>query len=351
MRIKSFFWIKGIITTDRQLRVAALQHIAPGAVLPPNAEPIMELYQLRGFAAVAEAGHLTRAAEKLHVSQPALSAQIKALEDELGVTLFDRSATGMALTAAGKRLLPEANRVLSDAAALHGIARTIQGEVTGHVRVGTLSDPEFIRLASLLAQATERFPLLEIELHHEVSGAAFEKVRDGALDASFYYGDLAHPAVASVPLREIAYRVAAPAAWRDKVQRAGWDEIAALPWVMTPAISTHHVLATRLFIERGGAPATLIEADNEMVIRSLVASGLGVALVREDLARESENAGELVIWPDARLATRLQFIYAAEKRDEPEVRALVGVVRDVWQDVLAPATPKLPVRERRARRA
>ncbi|HXU65990.1 MAG TPA: LysR family transcriptional regulator, partial [Casimicrobiaceae bacterium] len=73
----------------------------------------MELYQLRSFAAVAELGHLTRAAERLHVSQPAVSAQIKALEDELSVLLFERGATGMALTAAGRALLPEALRVIA----------------------------------------------------------------------------------------------------------------------------------------------------------------------------------------------------------------------------------------------
>src|SRR5258706_14330728 len=70
----------------------------------------MELYQLRSFAAVAELGHLTRAAEKLHISQPALSAQIKALEDELGVALFERTPSGMTLTAAGQRLLTEASK-------------------------------------------------------------------------------------------------------------------------------------------------------------------------------------------------------------------------------------------------
>jgi len=61
----------------------------------------MELYQLRTFAAVAEFGHLTRAAEKVHVSQPAVSAQIKALEDELGLPLFDRTPTGMVLRVSG----------------------------------------------------------------------------------------------------------------------------------------------------------------------------------------------------------------------------------------------------------
>lgn len=296
----------------------------------------MELYQLRGFVAVAELGHLTRAAERLHLSQPALSAQIKALEDELGLQLFERNPAGMALTAAGKRLLPEATKILDDAAALHGKARAIQGEVAGHVRVGTLADPDFIRLAQFLAIATERFPLIEIELHHTVSGAGFEKVRDGALDASFYYGDLTHPAVVAIPLREFAYRLAGPAAWRDRIAGAPWEAIVALPWIMAPAISTHRVLATALFAERGSAPSTLIEADNEFVIRSLVASELGVALVREDLAREGETAGELVVWAEARLATTLRFIYTAHKREEPELRALVGIIGDVWHDTIAP---------------
>jgi DNA-binding transcriptional LysR family regulator len=303
----------------------------------------MELYQLRGFLAVAELAHLTRAAEKLHVSQPALSAQIKALEDELGVLLFDRTPGGMTLTQAGKRLLPEAAKVLADVAALHGKARAMEGEVAGHVSVGTLADPEFIRLADFMAQATERFPLLEIELHHEVSGAAFEKVRDGVLDASFYYGDLTHPAVVSFPLREFAYRIAAPALWRDKVVGAPWKDIVALPWLMAPSISTHRVLAAALFAERGSAPSTLIEADNEMVLRALVASGLGVALVREDLAREGESAGELVVWSDVRLATMLQFICSSEKRQMPELRALQDVIADVWR---APATPPKPPRVR-----
>jgi len=315
----------------------------------------MELYQLRGFIAVAELAHLTRAAERLHVSQPALSAQIKALEDELGVQLFERAPAGMILTAAGKRLLPEAIKVVADAAALHGKARAMEGEVAGHVRVGTLADPGFIRLADFLTKATERFPLIEIELHHEVSGAAFEKVRDGALDASFYYGDLTHPAVGSVPLREFAYRIAAPAAWRDQIVGAGWAAIAALPWLMAPAISTHHVLATRMFAERGSAPSTLIEADNELVLRTLVASGLGVALVREDLAQEAEAAGEVIVWSDARLVTTLQFIYASAKREEPDVRALIGVIADVWRappTASAPAVKTRPARKSaRARRA
>ena len=292
----------------------------------------MELYQLRSFATVAELGHLTRAAERLHVSQPALSAQIRALEEGLGVTLFERGSSGMSLTAAGRQLLPAAREVVAKAAALRGLAQSIQGDVSGRVSVGTLADPAILRLGEVLAAAREQHPLLEIELHHEVSGAAFAKVRDGELDASFYYGPLSHPGIASVPLRTLVYRVAAPAAWRDRVEHADDATIAGLPWIMTPPISTHHALATHFFAARGLAPATVLEADNELVIRSLVVSGVGVALLREDLALAAEAAGEVVLWEPAHIETMLQFIWLEARTAEPPLAALIGVVQESWPE-------------------
>lgn len=291
----------------------------------------MELYQLRSFAAVAELGHLTRAAERLHVSQPALSAQIKALEDELSVVLFERGAGGMTLTPAGRQLLPEAERVIGAAQDLRNHALALRGEVSGRLRLGTVADPEFIRLAEVLARAVERFPLLEIDVHHEISGAAFEKVREGALDAAFYFGNLAHPAVAALGLREFAYRVVAPAAWSDRLAKADWSAIAAEPWIMTPPISTHHALAAELFKANGAAPVRQVEADHEAVISSLVIAGIGVALMREDIAREHAAAGELVVWGDVRLATQLQFIYRLDRERDPAIHALREAVRDVWK--------------------
>jgi DNA-binding transcriptional LysR family regulator len=291
----------------------------------------MELYQLRSFAAVAEAGHLTRAAEKLHISQPAVSAQIKALEDEFGLPLFERTPSGMVLTSAGKRLLADAEKVLAAAQAMRNEAKALKGEVAGKVRVGTMSDPAFIRIGEFLNATVEHYPLIQVELHHEITGAAFAKVLSGELDASFYYGDLEHPDVSRLRLRGSTYRVAAPAAWKQRVVEADWSEIALQPWIITPSISTHHTLVRALFDKHGIEPTKVVEADQESVIANLVVSGIGLSLIREELALEKEAAGEVCLWRDVRLETTLWFIYLRAREDDPVIGALLGVLRDTWK--------------------
>jgi DNA-binding transcriptional LysR family regulator len=236
----------------------------------------------------------------------------------------------MALTAAGKRLLGEAQKLLSAAQALRNEARAIKGEVAGVARVGTVSDAQFTRLGALTSAAVERYPGIELQLQHEVTGAAFEKVRDGELDASFYYGELVHAGVSGLVLRDVVYRIAAPAAWRERIGRAAWSDIAAEPWIMTPAISTHHQLASALFQDHGLAPAKVVEADDEFVVGSLVEAGLGVALMREDIAIEKARTGAVCLWQEVRLRTCLRFLYLAERERDPVIRALADTLEDVW---------------------
>lgn len=290
----------------------------------------MEFYQLRTFSAVAEAGHLTRAAERLHLSQPALSGQIKALEEELGVRLFERTPGGMTLTRAGERLLGQAEKVLAATEEMRNIAKAFQGEIAGRLRIGTVLAPELIRLGEFYGRAVERFPLLELEFHNQISGEAIEAVRDASLDASFYFGDIPHQSVSGLPLREMKYRVAAPAAWAERIRVADWDAIAALPWVLTPPISSHHQLVRAMFKAHGVTPSKVVEADQEPVVASLVVAGAGISLMREDLALERQRAGDICIWDKARLSTTLWFIYLAERAHDPLIQALLEVLQKTW---------------------
>lgn len=290
----------------------------------------MELYQLRTFTTVAELGHLTRAAERLHVSQPAVSAQLKSLEDELCLALFERTSGGMVLTKAGRALRAHAERVLAAAQELRNTAGSFAGATAGRLRVGSVSDPDFIRVGDVLALAVERYPLLEVEVRHEMSGAALAAVEAGDLDASFYFGDLRLPAVAGVPLTETVYRVAAPSAWKAKVAGAAWSELAAMPWVLTPPASTHNHLVTELFLQHGVTPTRVVEADAQAILENLVVSGVGLSLVLEERARVREAAGELYVLNHTRLKTTLWFIYRSEREHEPAISALIDVVQHVW---------------------
>jgi DNA-binding transcriptional LysR family regulator len=293
----------------------------------------MELYQLRTFAAVANEGHLTRAAERLHISQPAVSGQIKALEKHFELRLFERSASGMTLTPAGRELLTHAQKVLGAAEELRTAARRLNGSdaIAGRLRLGTVSDPDTTRIGDLLAAAMRRYPQLDLELHNEVSGAALSAVREGELDASFYYGEEPGEDFVAVPLRALVYRAVAPAEWAPRVREASLEQLASLPWVLTPPISTHHGLAQQLFTEHGvEVPRNHVEADNENVIVSLVVSGVGASLMREETALAREAAGEICVWPRGRLRTTLWFVARADRAEDPLVRALLGLVRDVW---------------------
>ena len=309
----------------------------------------MELYQLRSFAAIAEARQLTRAAETLHISQPALSAQLKALEEELDLTLFDRAPNGMLLTTAGRRVLASAVKVLTAADALRNQARALKdqaaGQIVGKASIGTLSDPDFIRLGEFIGAAFTRHPLLDVELHQEITGAARQHVLERSLDASFYYGAIDDPRLCGFPLREVAYRVAAPAAWQQQLLLADWDELAEMPWIIPPAISTHHALVHAMLDAHGCTPSRVVEADQEAVVSSLVVAGLGVALIREDQALARQRAGEVCLWRDIRLETPLWFIYLRERGGDPLLLALLSVLTDIWGGpavaMHAPAAPPL----------
>ncbi|MBU7572152.1 MAG: LysR family transcriptional regulator [Hydrogenophaga sp.] len=290
----------------------------------------MEIYQLRAFVTVAKIGQLTRAAEALHVTQPAVTGQIKALEEELGVSLFDRRPGRIALTRAGERLLPEAEKVLAAAGSLIGRAKELQGEVAGSLVIGTLGDPDALRLASLLGGLVAALPLLDIKTRSGDAETLREGVATSTLQAAFYIGPHIPRDVLGLPLQTLHYRVVAPMAYRDRLLHAGWREIADLPWIGTPHAGHVQTLLRDLFSRQGLLPNQVVESDDASAPYSLVRAGLGLALLREDMAVPAAEREELVIWPHTRVAALLSFIYPKTAEHDPAIVAALSVLRQVW---------------------
>lgn len=300
----------------------------------------MELYLLRTFVTVAEQGHLTKAATLLHVSQPAVSGQVKALEESLGLKLFERSPTGVRLTKAGEALLPKAKATLAAANELSLGAKRLVGQLTGKARVGTILDPGVIRLGELISALLGAHPWFEVELSHGISTWAMEGVSNGTLDAAFFMGSGFHSNVRDVRLAELTYHCVAPRAWQERIERGGWNEVATLPWIRPPRQSPHQRMQEELFAPRRLNPATIIEADQEASISTLVKAGIGIGLMRADLADAAERAGEIFVWRDTTARTALSFVHARGREKDPTIMALLDAVDEVWHGspAVAPRT-------------
>ena len=194
----------------------------------------MELYQLKSFLAVVAERNLTRAAEKVFTSVPAVSAQIKALEEELGVQLFERSSRGMTLTAAGEKLAEEARRTLDAAQRLRQAAAQIRGEVQGWLRMGTVTDPLALRLGEVLVKLAERHPGIGLQLMQRLSLHSVQALRRGEVDCAYvlYDGEAADGLVVE-RLRRMELAVAVPRRFADREWPVSREALLSLPWIGT----------------------------------------------------------------------------------------------------------------------
>src|SRR5215831_8912955 len=151
----------------------------------------MELTDLQTFATVARLGGITRAADELHTVQSNVTQRIKALEAEIGTSLFERHSRGMTLTGAGRRLLPYAQRMaaLSREALL---AARDDGEPKGPLIIGSMETTAAVRLPALLASFHRRFPAVDLSLRTAPTADLVASVLDGALDGAFVAGPIEH---------------------------------------------------------------------------------------------------------------------------------------------------------------
>jgi len=298
----------------------------------------LDLQILRAFVHAAREGSVSRAAERLHLTQPAVSLQLKRLAEETGLQLFTRTPHGLALTADGAALLPQAERVLAAVGDMQQAARNLQGTVRGALRIGTILDPEFTRLGVFLRELVESAPQLETELRHGMSGTVLAQVLRGELDVGFHLdtddmddGDAAAPApLTARTLTRFTYRVVAPAGWGPQVLGRDWKALATLPWLATPPESAHHRLLDKVFGPLGLSPRRAALVDQEASMLDLLKSGVGLSLLRDSIAiRESQSHG-LVLADRVQLDCALRFVSLAARRNEPVIASAWNALARAW---------------------
>lgn len=290
----------------------------------------MEIYQLRTFVTVAREGSITRASELLFLSQPAVSAHIKAMEDELGLVLFERTPRGMSLSGNGAKLLARAEQMIAMQRDFIDEARRIKGRVSGKIRLGSNRSTSAQMLGKLLTRLSDTCPEMEVALEYGRSAEIVRAIRSGALDAGFYNDD-GNPDtdLQTIEVDRFGVFLAVPRGWSDASVRPDWQKLARMPWICPASNTCCGRAAESLFARNGFRPEKLVSVDQESVTRTLIAGGVGVGLLHADTAREAEVKGEVELLGGVQQEVRVLFANLRGRTHDPLIGAVAAAVREI----------------------
>jgi DNA-binding transcriptional LysR family regulator len=296
----------------------------------------MELRHLTYFVAIAEERSFTRAAERLWIAQPGLSTQIRRLEAELGIKLFERHTRGVDLTAAGELFLERARAVIAAAEFARSTGHDLEDGLAGSIRLGVAGEMAWQHTSELLASFVNDRPAVELTVVESHGGTLLRDLRDGRLDAvlapSMFGSAELHPvrlgqepwlvlAGASHPLAHARGAVAASELDRENVIVTGHRDGLAYDNAVSELLSELGVTPTPI---RGGAGSTLFAA---------VSSGEALALTTSPQAPASGVVAR-------QLDPVRQVDFALLRREETPAPALAGFI-DAATTVIAAPQPIL----------
>jgi DNA-binding transcriptional LysR family regulator len=283
----------------------------------------MELRQLEYLIAVAEEANFTRAAERVHISQSGVSAQIRQLEHELGATLLDRSGRTATVTPAGAAALGPARAALAAVRAVRSAVDDVTGLIRGRVVVGMVIGCTVTPLFDALAAFRRDHPGVELELFEDNSDRLVDAVRTGAADLALV-GAAGAPPTGLSALTVVSERLVAavprshPLAAR---KRTTLDTVATYPLVCLPEGTGVRAVFDQACAARGIRPQVVLQASAPGAIADLAIRGLGVAILSESMVDARPGQLSAPVITDITTPALLTLVW--RPAESPALRALV----------------------------
>ncbi len=310
----------------------------------------MEIGQVEAFLAVGTFGGFRRAADALRVSQPAVSARIKALEDSLGVSLFERGGNGFALSAAGRAFRPHAEELLHAVALGRQAVHDLRPQSGGALQIAAALSICTYLLPDVLKRFQAAHPKTLITVRSGHSKEVLEMVLGGAAELGLARS-LQHPEVETLSLRDDPLvLVAGRDARQARPGRARLEDVAAQPLIFFDRGSSDWTLTHGLFRRAGLVPNVVLEVDTIETAKRMVERGIGLAFLPHlAVVREIRRRSLLAIdVADAeKLSRSLDVIHPRQRPLSQEALALLKALRAFVSDT---AVPRRAARRRKAAR-
>ena len=295
----------------------------------------MNLRDLKYIIAVAETRHFGKAAERCFVSQPTLSGQIKKLEKELGVTIFERTQRSVEVTPVGEAILEHARQIMEQAEVIDQLALAHQDSLAGPLRVGAIPTLSPYLMPLMLLPLKKKHPQMKLVLSEELTDTLLERLRNHEIDAALLATPVEEPDLEALPLFDepfyIAYPREHPFYAKEKITRRDLESVNLL------LLAEGHCLAKQAMDvchlkerDQKGDMADLRAASLETLLQ-LVAAGFGCTLVPALAMRGSWTSGSGVVaqplaLPDAYRRVSLVFRHSYPRRQALE--AMAAIIQD-----------------------
>ncbi|MGH3297723.1 MAG: LysR family transcriptional regulator [Trebonia sp.] len=302
----------------------------------------MELRQLRYAVAVAAHRHFTRAAAAVPVAQPALSHQIKLLEQELGVELFERARSGVRLTEAGEIFLPRARRALAEVDAAREEIAALKGLAGGRLVIGAMQALAGLDLPRLLAAFHTAYPGIDVSLREDSTTDMFTMVMRGELDLAIAALDVQRPAGLEVlPLVREPVLAALPATHPlASLEDVAVRQLSRETFVVFKEGSGLQAVSEQAAERAGFTLRVSFQVSSHDRLLALVGAGLGVALVPASAVRNPPPPGVTVLPVSPGIDRTVGAVWRADHHHTPAARAFLALLRERTSP---PATPSVNV--------
>ncbi|MEP4769559.1 MAG: LysR substrate-binding domain-containing protein [Roseibium sp.] len=238
------------------------------------------LKQLRYFEALARHGHFGRAADDCAISQPALSMQIKELEETLGAVLFERSARRVSLTNFGAEAVKRAREILRSADELTDLARASKDRLVGRLRIGVIPTIAPYLLPSVIANLTRLHPNLDIHVRETVTPKLIEELRDGRLDTAILALPISEPSLTETPLFDENFVLVRPGA-DDGLPIPNIETLREMRLLLLEEGHCFRDQALSFCNYQSGPPRETLDASSLSTLVQMVSAGMGVTFIPE----------------------------------------------------------------------
>jgi DNA-binding transcriptional LysR family regulator len=292
-------------------------------------------HQLKIFMRIAQLGSITKAAEELHLSQPALSIQLRNFQDQFDIPLTEIVGKKLYLTNFGQEILAYAERILDQAGAMDDVVQSYKGQLTGKLKIAVVSTGKYV-MPYLLTDFLNAHPAITLELDVTNKEKVIESLEQNSIDFALVSLVPGHLKTESIPIVKNTMHLIGAYQSKKSQKELSINELQQLPWIFREQGSGTRQMMERFLSQRHITVQKMLELTSNEAVKQAIMANLGYSIMPLIGIRNELMSKQLMIMPVKGLPihTTWHIIWLKGKKHSPVVKALLEYIKDNKKKIL-----------------